>query len=358
MALLSRLPHYSLLTLAVKAGVATGIAYYLGSLLPPPLDGFKYYAALGAFTVVGLFVVDSAKESLRVLGAVSIGVAVAVAAQTLAWTNPLTVAAVVLAAVLLGGLPGLGQQRDWAPLAAIFILATGGPDPGPMALGYVTQVPLGAAVGILVNILLLPPLGSVDLEDWVAQTREILARQLRQYAELLEDQLDEPQNPEGMEARSAALSENIQELQQAQAHLLTLMSDGKRAQRANPRARLSANREALALQRAEAIGRCTAAVAAAAVILDQTEPAEGERGRRLRRDGVELLRASAEVFDSSQPSRSQEMVQRTRESLDRMLQQVRAVGLDEGLDQVLFGALAVSVWRCLETFERQVADSG
>lgn len=355
---LSRLPHYRLLALAVKAGVATGIAYYLGSLLPSPLDEYKYYAALGAFTVVGLFVVDSTKESLRVLAAVSLGVAVAVAAQALAWTNPLTVALVVLSAALLGGIPGLGQQRDWAPLAALFVLATGGPDPGPMALGYVTQVPLGAAVGIVVNILLLAPLGSFDLEDWVRQMREILGRQMRRYAELLEDQLDDPRDPEAVEARSAAFRENIQELQLAQAHLLRLMSDGQRAQRGNPRARLSANREALALERAEAISRCTSALGAAAVILDQAEPADGDGGRRLRRDGVELLRQSADVLDSAQPrQRSQEMLQRTRESLDRMLQRVHAVGLEEGLDHVLFGALAVSVWRCLETFERQVADS-
>ena len=66
---------------AVKAAIACGLAFYVGALLPPPIDEYKYYAALGAFTVVGLVLADSVKESLQVFGAVTVGVAVAVLVQ-------------------------------------------------------------------------------------------------------------------------------------------------------------------------------------------------------------------------------------------------------------------------------------
>lgn len=335
--------------------MASGLAFYLGALLPSPLDEYRYYAALGAFTVVGLLVVDSVKESLRVLGAVSIGVGTAVVLQALSWTNPLTVAVAVLVSVVLGALPVLGEQRSWAPLAALFVLATGGPDPEPIALGYLVQVPLGAAVGILVNLVLLAPLRSHDLQDLVSRVRELLVRQMRQYADLLEEELDGPPEDGAVERRSLAVSENIQELERARVQLLTLVSDGRQALRANPRARLRAAREALAQERAAAIGRCASALGAAAVVLHQTDPATGERGRQVRRDTVELLRRSAEALDGQEPDDPGQR-DRTRESVDRVLDQVHSADPRRGADHVLLGALALSVWWCVEVFDHGVAE--
>lgn len=357
MSRLRQLVDRRILVLALKAGVAAGLAYYLGSLLPSPLEDYKYYAALGAFTVVGLLVVDSVKESLRVFAAVSIGVGAAVVVQLLSWTNPWTVAGTVLVCVLLGAFPSLGEQRSWAPLAALFVLATGGPDPEPMALGYLVQVPLGAAVGILVNLVLLAPLGTDDLGEVVVSVRELLVRQLRQYAELLEDAVDGSRDTEAVRARSVAFSDNIQELEQAQVHLLTLISDGWQAQRANPRARLRARRAALAQERAVAISRCASALVAAAVVLRQTEPAVDEGGRRVRRDSVELLRGAAELLDrpERQPGDGQ-LMSESKQRLDKVLQQVHSADPEDGADRVLLGALALSVWTCLEVFEREVAD--
>ena len=212
------------ITLAIKAGTAAGAAFFLGSLLPAPLDEYKYYAALGAYTVIGLVVVESIKESLRVLGAVLIGVAVAVATQLIVWTNPATVASAVLICVLLAALPMLGEQRSWAPLAALFVLATGGPDPEPMALGYLIQLPLGALVGIVVNFLVFAPLGSRDVEQVAARVRVLIASHLRFYADLLDEQVEDPGDGDAVSQRTDQITAHLHELERGQASLLAAMA--------------------------------------------------------------------------------------------------------------------------------------
>ena len=349
--------HHPVLGLAVKAATAAGIAFFLGSLLPPPLEQYKYYAALGAFTVVGLILVDSVTESLRVFGAVFIGVAVAVVIQLASWTNPLSVAIAVLVCVLLGALPVLGEQRTWAPLAALFVLATGGPEPEPMALGYLVQVPLGAVVGVVVNLVLFAPLGAGDLDQSSRRVRELMVRHMNSYADILEEQLEGAIDDEAAAQRTATVTANLQEMHRAQFGLLTAIADGHRSRRGNPRARSWVDQETVAEEKAEAISRCAAALSAVAVLVKQADRAEGDDGKTVRRDAIEVLRRAAEVFDDPERLRQDEqLVQGTRESLDRMIHQVRSVDRDEGFDHVLFGALALAIRQCLEAFAQEVAN--
>lgn len=60
-----------------------------------------------------------------------------------------------------------------------------------------------AAVGILVNLVLLAPLGTHDLEDVVVSVRELLVRQLRQYAAPADADLRRPAGATGQSARGA-----------------------------------------------------------------------------------------------------------------------------------------------------------
>src|SRR5699024_9650691 len=114
------------------------------------------------------------KESLRVLGAVGVGVGTAVAVQMISWTNAFSVAAAIMVCVVVSALPLLGEQRSWAPLAALFVLATGGAHPTPMALAYIIQIPVGAAIGITINLVLLAPLGDRDLRQSTTRVRLLI----------------------------------------------------------------------------------------------------------------------------------------------------------------------------------------
>lgn len=342
---------------AIKAAIACGIAFYLGALLPEPLEQYKYYAALGAFTVVGLVLVDSVKESLQVFGAVAVGVTLAVVVQSLSWTNAITVAITVAAGVLLGATRLFGVQRTWAPLAALFVLATGGPDPEPMAVGYLVQVPLGALVGILVNVVVFAPLGDDDLEPASTSVLRMLADQMRSYAELLEEQGRTGDDPDAAQRRSDVVHANVVALEEAQARLRNAVVDTRRAMRGNPRVRRRAEGRRPDLVRAEATNRCAATLLAVGVVLGQSTPALADEGVSLRQASADALRHAAEIFTDPGAAREDpERVRDSEQSIDRMLDQARSLPSDEGLDRVLFGALALAIRDCLRTFTGEVAE--
>ena len=60
--------------------------------------------------------------------------------------------------VLLAGLPRLGAGRDWIPTAALLVLLVGGHNPDDFSFGYLLQMGVGVTVGIVVNLLVFPPL--------------------------------------------------------------------------------------------------------------------------------------------------------------------------------------------------------
>jgi hypothetical protein len=344
-------------TVALKAAIACGLAFYLGSLLPSPVDDYKYYAALGAFTVVGLVLADSVKESLQVFGAVAIGVAVALAAQSISWANSVTVAVTIAVCYLLGTGRLFGVQRTWAPLAGLFVLAAGGADPEPMALGYLVQLPMGALVGVAVNGLLFAPLGDDDLEPATTQTLLLLSGQMRSYADVLENQRQAVDDTDGADERDDAIHDNVVELEDVQARLRSAIVEARRAAKGNPRARLHAERHAAALDRAEAINRCSATLLAVGVVLGQSSPPVDEHGRAMRRHTEKALRLTAEVFEDPHLARERpDLLRDTQDSIDQLLHQARTSSSGDGLDHVLFGALALAVHDCLETFARHVAD--
>lgn len=349
-----------MLLTAVKAALASGLAFWLGSLLPEPVADYKYYAALGAFTVVGLTVADSVKESLQVLGAVAVGVAIALVVQTLSFTNPITVAVTVAAGVLLGASRLFGVQRTWAPLAGLFVLATGGPDPEPMALGYVVQVPLGALVGILVNTLLFPPLGDEDLDPAANEVQRLLAEEMHSYAEVLKDQARNGDDTEAADRRAGLVHDNIVQLEEGQARLRTALVQARRALKGNPVARfgprLGRGAALPDLDRAEAVSRCAATLLAVGVVLGQSAPALSDEGVVLRRRSARALGAAAAVFRDPDAAREDpRRLRETEQSLDRMLEQARSIPQEGTLDTVLFGALALATQDCVRIFTSEVA---
>lgn len=341
---------------ATKAAIASGTAFYLGSLLPAPVDDYKYYAALGAFTVVGLALVDSVKESLQVFGAVALGVTVALVVQVLSWANAVTVAITIAVGVLLGATRIFGAQRTWAPLAALFVLATGGPDPQPIALGYLIQVPLGALVGVVVNVLVFAPLGDDELDTASSALLRLLSQQMRSYATLLEEQAATGDDPEAAARRGNLVHDNVVELEQAQSRLRSAILHARRAMRGNPRVRLNPHRHTPQLDRADAASRCAATLLAVGVMLDHSAPALDDDGVAMRRHAVTAMGHAAEVFADPSTAREQPgLVRSSEESIERMLRTARSPTAHEGLDSVLFGALALTIRDCLETFVHRIA---
>ncbi|AXH95321.1 hypothetical protein [Ornithinimicrobium avium] len=352
--LLSRFLSRDDVVVAVKAGVACGLAFYLGSLLPAPVDDYKYYAALGAFTVVGLVVVDSLKESLRVFGAVVIGVVVALLVQSISWTNFLTVGVAVLVGSLLMALPLLGDQRTWAPLAALFVLAAGGPDPEPMVLGYLFQLPLGALVGVVVNLLVLPPLGSTELHGATTRVHQLMVEQMRSYADLL-GRVDGDDPPDAVE-RDELVRANESDMAHARARLSEEVERAARARRGNPRAWAVRRAEQDALDRARATERCAATLLAVGVVIGQSAPGPQEEEGQTRRSAVRVLRTAADIFEDPGLLRTDPaLVDQVQDAVEDTLRRARSPHAGDGPDGLLLGALALTVRDSVEVFTSRVA---
>ena len=103
--------------------------------------------------------------------------------------SPLTVGIVMAFGVILAGLPKIGSGRDWIPTAALLVLLVGGHNPDQFSFGYLLQMGVGVTVGILVNLLVFPPLHFRAAELSIAELRLALAQQLWDMAKALEGEL-------------------------------------------------------------------------------------------------------------------------------------------------------------------------
>ncbi|QFG68695.1 hypothetical protein [Ornithinimicrobium pratense] len=146
-------------------------------------------------------------------------------------------------------------------------------------------------------------------------------------------------------------------MEQAQARLRSAIVEARRAMRGNPRIRLRRDKTTRQLDRAEALSRCAATLMAVGVVLGQSAPALSEEGIVLRRRSATALDQAADVFTQPGAARAEpEVVQRSRHSLQRVLEQSQSMPSSDGLDEILFGALALAIRECLRTFAREVAE--
>ncbi|MFB0834570.1 FUSC family protein [Arthrobacter halodurans] len=214
--------------LAVKAALAAALAYLLAPLMPGVTDEYPYYAPLGALISMYPTLMGSARAGLQTLSGLAIGIFLAWLVTMLGVPPLPGVALVVLAGVLVAGHRWLGAGRDYVPMAAMFVLVIGGPDADAFSLGYITQMGLGVAVGLAVNLLVFPPLrlGAAAVE--LADLRKTLSRQLDDIGQALTE--DWPPAHEDWASRTAPLEE-------AAASVRLAVVDADRSSRGNPRTR-------------------------------------------------------------------------------------------------------------------------
>ncbi len=165
------------LQLAAKAGLAAGVAFLIAPHLPGAAAKYAYYAPLGALVVMYENVAGSMRQGLQTLVGLAAGIGLAFLLLSFGAT-PLSVGLVMALGVLLAGLPRLGAGRDWIPTAALLVLLVGGSNPDDFSYGYLLQMGVGVAVGVVVNLLVFPPLHFNAAALSLAELRLALARQL------------------------------------------------------------------------------------------------------------------------------------------------------------------------------------
>ena len=217
------------LQLAMKAGLAAGIAFAVAPYMPGSAADYPYYAPLGALVAMYENVAGSVRQGVQTLAGLAIGVGLAFVLFILGSPTPVTVGIVMGFGVILAGLPNIGAGRDWIPTAALLVLLVGGHNPDQFSFGYLLQMGVGVSVGILVNLLVFPPLHFRAAELSIAEHRLALARQLSDMAKALKESW--PPEHEDWSKRSDALETSARAVR-----LAVEKADASR--RANPRRRL------------------------------------------------------------------------------------------------------------------------
>jgi hypothetical protein len=171
----------------------------------------------------------SMRQGVQTLVGLAIGIGLAFMLFSLGDPSPVTVAVVMGLGVILAGLPRIGSGSDWIPTAALLVLLVGGHDPDRFSFGYLVQMGAGVSVGIIVNLLVFPPLHFKAAALSIAEHRLALSRQLADMATALKEAW--PPEHEEWSRRSDALAASASSVR-----LAVEKADASR--RANPRRRL------------------------------------------------------------------------------------------------------------------------
>ena len=330
-AAISMMWHHPVSALAAKSTVAAGLAFWVGGLLPGDLGEYRYYAALGAYTVMYPSVSDSLTQAARAVVAVLLGALLAMGLQLTAWTNPITVGLAVGLGVLLGAWRWLRDQTTWVPVVALFVLAVGGPRPEGYVEAYVVQIVLGALIGTAVNYLAFAPLPLHELQKSTTDLRRELARQLRAVANALADDGG---------SRADDVLAGLPDVSPARERVRLAVAQARRARKGNPRAERSAHIHRALFDLGETLQRCSTSVESMAVVI--LDPNAQPLTDDLRRRTADLMIALATLFEALEDQvPDEDHVSAARASVDGLIEAVENDGGGRE-SRYVAGAAAVS----------------
>lgn len=281
-------PQRQLLLDALKAGLAAVLAWVLAARVFHTQQPFL--APYTAVFMIGSVVHQSVQAAARQVAVVALGVLLAAGAAVFVPTQLGALAVVVVAGTLLGRARLLQPDGSWVALTALLLLTYGSATSEVTLLARVVDVALGAAVGVVVNTVILPP---IRLRTALAA----LAARGGDIADLLEEAADGVQ--EGVDQQTPVTwAHQVWQLQRTPS-ASDALSDGRESLRGNPR------------RRSRRTGGSDDRYWPAAMALDDILPelgpiltAVGQQGDALRdgattdalrRDLTELLRALAEA---------------------------------------------------------------
>ena len=167
-----------------KSAIATIAAWLLaGWLVPGPLPVF---AAIAALLVVqpslNQSLTRAVERSVGVIAGVIVASALGIALGSSTWVILISAAVALLAAWALKLTPGAANQ---VAISAILVLALGTATP-LYAVDRVIETLIGALVGLVVNVLLVPPLAVAPARERIDALGQELTAALARLAEALE----------------------------------------------------------------------------------------------------------------------------------------------------------------------------
>lgn len=188
-----RTPQRSSLLQILKSAVAIGAAWFAAAwLIQGPLPVF---AAIAALLVVQPSLNQSFAKAIERSVGVMLGVVIAAAFGLLfgdaTWVILVATTVGLVVAWAVRMTPGGTNQ---VAISAILVLALGTTTPG-YALDRVLETLLGALIGFVVNVVLVPPVAIAPARD----AMDALVSELAASFDRLADALETPQNPQTLE---------------------------------------------------------------------------------------------------------------------------------------------------------------
>lgn len=222
------------LLLAAKTSLAVGVAWILARYMPGVADRYPYYAPLGALISMYPTLMGSVRAGAQTLAGLSLGIVLAAGVLLAGTPNIFSISLAVGLGVLVAGHPRLGAGKDYVPMAALFVLIVGGQDADSYSIGYALQMGLGVAVGLVVNLLIFPPLAIDAARLRVSRGRNLLIGQLEDIAHALVENW--PPEHEDWSQRSGLINITVSEIRGAAYH-------ADESRKGNPRAYLHSRRQ-------------------------------------------------------------------------------------------------------------------
>lgn len=176
------------LLLAVKTAAAAALAWYLAPLVPFAQSEYSYYAPLGVLVSMYPTVARSASSGVQAVVGLALGIGLGLVSLAVVGTGLpriVAVATVILVGVLLAGVRALGVGRDWVAVAGLFVLLLGGADPDGYSSSYLMTMAFGVLVGVVVNLVVVPPLRVDRADDRLTRLRDDLGDALHRIADAL-----------------------------------------------------------------------------------------------------------------------------------------------------------------------------
>lgn len=214
--------------LAARCSVAAAAAWLLALAVTGSSE--PYYAPMTAFLMMHPTIAASLRSSVQYLAAACLGTAVALALTTVLSTGAVGIAATVGVAVLVGGLPWLDSERATVGFWALFVLVVGGQEPVDYVLTRLPEAAIGVAVGLAVNLLLVPPLRVRPADQQLDRLRRDVADLLDAMAYDLQHQWP-PDRPRWASDAARSLTTQAREAVQQSRDSLRWNLRGRRWQR-------------------------------------------------------------------------------------------------------------------------------
>jgi uncharacterized membrane protein YgaE (UPF0421/DUF939 family) len=261
----------SRIALAVRTAVAAAIAWYFAPFVPLAEAEYSYYAPLGVLVSMYPTLARSARSGAQTLLGLALGIALGIGGIALTWLGApgiVALALVVGVGVWLGGIESLDAGRDWIAMAGLFVLLLGGPTPEDFSLSYLVTMAFGVAVGLVMNLVLFPPLYLREAADRLSTLRDAAARHLHDIADAVE----------AGELSRDHLDAIVRDLNETVAKVTQAVEDADESSRGNPRARRRVDDRDLNRRRLQALERTVFSIRDLADILWHAEDRDASPG--------------------------------------------------------------------------------